>query len=210
MRLNNHTLIAGITGSGKTYLTQRTIENKTTPFTIFINTQHEISAEKVADVVVYSTNEIIELFGNYIRLDICFNPPEDDDLAIAEVESLKNFIFAIGKQVNIDSIVNWLTLYIDEAQLYSSKIRPNKTINTIFTRGRRHGIIAVAIGQRPAEISHTIITQCNTHIYFKLGQYELKYFHRHGIPIEKHKKHLKKKYHFIVFEQGEVKEHPPI
>ena len=47
-----------------------------------------------------------------------------------------------------------------------------------------YGIRAVGISQRPADVSHTILTQSLYHVIFYIGDYDHPYFRKYNIPIE--------------------------
>ena len=165
--IDRHTVIVGVTGGGKTYAANRFIKEAVTPFTLFWNTQDENESQALSDIVVESPEELLEVFREYQSANICYQPSENIEEAKQELEIIKNILFTIGKQVNNRiKIKKWITFYVDEVTDYSSKNQPDAAINMLYRRGRRHGIIMVALTQRPALTSQTILTQSTLHIYF--------------------------------------------
>ena len=66
------------------------------------------------------------------------------------------------------------------------------------------------MSQRPADVSHTILTQSKDHVIFYIGSYDHPYFKKYKIPIEDYvateeeakqgiKKHLDHKYNFVIW-----------
>jgi DNA segregation ATPase FtsK/SpoIIIE-like protein len=219
MDTNKHMAIVGITGSGKTTFAEWMYKN-TTGLAIFFNTQLEYKVEAVSDVVVYNINGFKDAFnkendGHRIYHKICFNPDEDEDKALEQLHQLITILFRLGYQINknADTPKVWCHLFIDEIHEFSSQLLKDKIVDRVWKRGRRYGIVGIAISQRPAEVSHSILANCPTHVIFKTGQYELPYYQRYHIPIfkdEDAQRHLQKKYCFIVFYDGKIEKYPPI
>ena len=64
--LDEHTVIMGSTGSGKTYFSAWCLENATiTPYSIFLNTSNELSVEKMCDVKVTNYDELEDWMLNH-------------------------------------------------------------------------------------------------------------------------------------------------
>lgn len=228
MDTNQHISVVGITGSGKTTFA-KWLYNNTSGLRVFYNTQLEAGIENDSDALVYDIagfrrafNEEIDIEGKKVRKfhKICFNPDEDEDRALMELRQLILILFRLGYGINKNSEkpTVWCHLFIDEIHEYSSQLQKNKVVDRVWKRGRRYGIVGIAVSQRPAEVSHSILANCSTHVIFKTGQYELPYYQRYHIPIfsrregeeSKEELWLKKKYHFLVFYDGELTEYPPI
>lgn len=97
-------------------------------------------------------------------------------------------MFNVGNKINTEEIYHIFDLYIDECQEDWIGLRD------IAVRGRRYGIRMIAITQRPALMNspdkRSVVTQCNEHVIFTLGDYEKLYFDRYGIPYDEHKEFL--------------------
>lgn len=219
MDTNKHIAIVGITGSGKTTFARWMYKN-TTGLSVFFNTQLEAGIEKISDALCFDTGGFRKAFNEKTNGErkyhkICFNPDEDEDKALIQLQELIKILFRLGYQINKDaeSPRVWCHLFIDEIHEYSSQLQKDKIVDRVWKRGRRYGIVGIAISQRPAEVSHSILANCPTHVIFKTGQYELPYYQRYHIPIFtdiEAQKHLQKKYCFIVFYDGKIEKYPPI
>jgi len=210
--VNKHHAIVGITGSGKTYFSTweyHNIQNRA----IFINTSDEYFPEKYSDVIVYDIDGFLEAF-NSGKKKICFSPQTEKDITVEDLIQIRDILFAYGSEVNKgrkEPLV-WCHIYIDEIQEFSNKKAPNSEIDSFFKRGRRKGITAIAISQRPAEVSHTILNNCSAHIIFKLSSFEKTYFTTYRIPIFETDKEewIKQQYYFVVFDGYDLKEGYPV
>ena len=143
---------------------------------------------------------------------ICFNPTEAKDITLTELIYIKRTLFSLGKKVNEHKKTPLIIshLFIDEVQDYSSKHQPNSEIDAIWKRGRRYGIVGIAMSQRPADVSHTILTQSKYHVIFETSGYEYEYFRRYHIPIDAFKGWTAKKYHFAVWDWSTIDQYKPI
>ena len=85
-------------------------------------------------------------------------------------------------------------------------------IARVWKRGRRYGIVGIAISQRPADVSHTVLTQSRTHYIFFMGIYEKGYFSAYGIPVfdEEYMEWIKQDYHYLKYEDGRIEKYDPI
>lgn len=202
--IDQHCTIIGVTGSGKTYFTQHTIKNRVTPFTIFVNTNDDASAREAADLVINSPDELMEVFQNYESADMCYSISENVEEAKQELTAIKDILFAIGRQINRTSNIKmWLTLYVDEATDYSGKTQPDETINLLFRRGRRHGLIMVALTQRPAITSHTVLTQSRMKVFFVTELMERPYLEKYfGDAFDEYWDWLEKDFHYVEEKKG--------
>jgi len=199
-----------MTGSGKTTFASKEYEELSL-LCVFINTNLEVIPEQASQVIVHSPDEVIEAINSGYR-KICYNPKSDKEISPEEIDEIRRILFNIGIKINAKRRKPLVVavLFIDEIQEYSSLHRPHAGIDRLWKRGRRHGVIGVAISQRPADVSHTILTQCQHHVIFKLGTYEMPYFERYHIPIEDHIEWLDKDYHFVIFDGQTVKRYYPI
>ena len=221
---DERTVICGKTGSGKTVFAGWLFSN-VGALAIYYNTQWEVRIEQKGDAIIEDLNGFRRAFNKGYR-KIVWNPNEDKDIATSELESLINTLFDMGRQINRevkDTPKPFCYLFIDEYQTYSSKKKQNPNIDKVWTMGRRWGILGVAISQRPAEVSHTVLTQSPQHIIFFLGKYEKGYFDNYDIPIFKNDEYAdwisrgwgrgedkRNRYYFLVYDQVELEKYPPV
>jgi len=216
---DQHISIVGITGSGKTYFSRWMYRNMN-GFCVYYNTQLSVGIERDSDAICYDIGGFKKAFNaeeNFKRKfkKICYNPDEDEEKARIELHELIRVLFRLGYQINksTDEPTIWCHIFIDETHEYSSQLQKDPIVDRLWKRGRRYGIVAISISQRPAEVSHTILANCPTHVIFKTGQYELPYYQRYHIPIFTDKdaqEWITRKYHFIVFYDGEIEKYPPV
>jgi len=199
--IKKHLFVGGITDSGKTTYAL-SLFHQVSGLRIFINTQYEENAEKMG-IVCNSLKEITEEI-NRDTDRIIYNPPETG--AMDEIEELRQILFKVGKlkMAGKERRHVWVHVFIDEVHTMG------ENLNLWVTQGKRWGITVIAIAQRPALTSHTILTQCETHVLFLCGLYETPYFEKYHIPIEEYEDHLKKPYHYIVVTPRGISTHPPI
>lgn len=207
---NERIFVCGLTGSGKTTFASKLYEQETT-LCIFINTNFENIPEGYSQVIVTNTDQLVEVIENGFS-KICFNPTAQKDISQDDVIYVKRLLFNLGKSINKNRRTPKIVahIFIDEVQDYSSKFKPNLEIDSIWKKGRRFGVVGIAMSQRPANVSHTILTQSKFHVIFKVSGYESEYFSRYHIPVEEHEEWLEKDYHFIVWDGYSVEKFRPI
>lgn len=201
-----HILVIGATGSGKTYFASRYAE-KLTGIVLIINPEEDSQLTSVCDVQIDSADDFTEaLEAGYKKID--FIPPEDNDVAIEHIDKMREILFAIGD--NRTKKNKWCYIIIDEAQLYAPKSRKSPVEN-IFKRGRKRGIQGIALTQRPASLSHDIITQTELQVIFRFNPYEMTYFDHYKIPVRDYEDWLNKEYHYITIDAfGRIEKHEPV
>lgn len=215
MIFENHTFTAGITGSGKTYWCSEQFA-LSERLAIFINTNSEKQPETKCDVLVHDVDGVIEAINQFGKQHICYTPSVDREIEPEDLEQIIDLLFKLGLEINKDKKqpLIWCELYIDEIQEYEGKrAKTGSRIRKLWKRGRRYGIIGIGISQRPADVSHTVLTQSRTHVIFQLGVYEKGYFEAYGIPAfeEAIEEHLAKNYHYIIIhDKGEIELHEPV
>ncbi len=200
-----HVSVVGKTQSGKTVFVAKYFEEND-GVNIFFNLNEIYAVEQAADHIVSTVNEVYEIINNLEQNDvrICFNPEEaGEDITIEQVASIINMAFGIGavaKRQAKGNAPNWCTIIIDEVQTYGEKAG-HPAIHRLFKRGWSYGIRGVAISQRPADVSHTILTQSMYHVIFFVGDYDHPYFRKYGIPIEEHMEHIEfRSYRFVIWD----------
>jgi hypothetical protein len=211
IEFEQHVFIGGKTGSGKTVF-GATYFRDCAGFCIFFNTNEAYIVEDYADVTIHSIGELNDLMTDdnlsKENLKVCYSPKlAGEDISIEEVATVINMFFAIGslakKQVHGDPD-NWGTIFIDEVQTWGDK-QGHPVIHKLWKRGRSYGIRAVGLSQRPADVSHTILTQSFEHVIFYVGDYDGPYFTKYGIPIEDHMEHIEyKSYRFVIWDGTKI------
>lgn len=205
-----HNFICGMTGGGKTTFASKVYEELPT-LCVFINTNLERIPEQKSDIIVNDVDQVIEAINEgYTK--ICFNPKANKDIEAEEIDEIRQVLMNMGLTANRakSKPIVIAHLFIDEIQDYSSLHKPHKGIDRLWKRGRRYGVTGIAISQRPADVSHTILTQSAYHVIFKLGTYEIPYFQKYKIPIDEHIEWLKQDYHFVVWDGTEIERFRPI
>lgn len=201
----HHIVIVGATGSGKTYFAAA--YSHYPRHCIILNPQAERVISQAADVTVETDDpeEIYQALAEPQTASVDWIPPLDTDSTLVALESMRDDLFTVRK--NHPHPSPSLTVIIDEADVYAPK-SGYSPVNGFFQRGRRYGIQAVAITQRPQLLSHTALTQADRHIIFRTNQYELEYYNKKGIKIDS--AWLDKPYHYLEVDQfgGIIKKTP--
>ena len=202
-----HVFVGGITRSGKTiFVCEYFRQNE--GFNIFINTNETYYVEECADIVITSIQELQEIMNSseidLNNLKICYNPKEaGNDITIQEVGTIINICFAIGSIAKREARGQpeiWCTLIIDEVQTWGQKAG-HPAIHKLWKRGWGYGIRAIGISQRPADVSHTILTQSYYHVIFYVGNHDHPYFEDYDIPIEDHIEFIEfRSYRFVIWD----------
>lgn len=201
-----HLLVIGGTGSGKTYFTASLLKKYENCY-IFVNPQLEEIVEKITTIKTHSSEEVIDaLIEGHRKIE--YIPPENVKDAISDLEDIRRALFKISTQIETKERF-WITIVIDEAQMYAWKGSKND-LDNFFTRGRRYKIRSIALTQRPQNLSSTIINNITHQIIFKTGGYESVYFKNYKIPIEEHQEWLLRDYHYIIYDGYFVRRCYPI
>lgn len=205
IEIERHGFITGTTDSGKTTFAAHYFRAND-GLNIFFNVQEEYVVEENADIIVYTIDELeTAIEEGYTR--ICFNPElAGEDVSIEDIDVTIRMMFAIGtiakRQAKGRPDV-WCTIYIDEVQEYGGKAG-HPVIHRLFKRGLGYGIRGIAMSQRPADVSHTILTQSHQHVIFYVGSYDHPYFENYDIPIEEHMTHLETEYNFVIWDKRTI------
>ena len=210
--IDQHTLLCGATQTGKTFACGKLLETKTTPLTLYFNTQGAAAPRQNADIICGTIEEVIEALQEYTTVNICYEPSEDIDIAKAQLKELQELFFAIGSQINTSiEVKKWITIFIDEVTDLSSKQKVDTALSLLFRRGAGKGIICVALTQHPGATSQIVLTQSSQLIFFRLLDFEKPYMARYfGHRFDELYAWLDKKYHFVVFRDNVVYKETPM
>lgn len=167
---NGHSTVIGITQSGKTFATSKTL-SQVKEGVIFFNTQ---LVPMPNNFITCSANDNIKSIINAVKQGRKLNylPQLDGDIRNLELIYIINALYTRGNE-------NKIYLVVDEIHLYT-KDALKKAVQ-VATTGIRFGIYGIWISQRGANIDNTLMTQSNKFILFKTNM-EAEYFKRYGIP----------------------------
>ena len=186
-----HLFITGKTNTGKTTWASKYYESSD-GLNIFFNVQEEYCVEEASDIIVYDTGELEKAIQDG-ETHICFNPVlAGQDIDIMDIAVTIRTMFAMGviaKREAKGRPEPWCSIWIDEVQEYGEK-QGHPVIHRLLKRGLGYGVRARTMSQRPADVSHTILTQSLDHIIFYVGNYDHPYFKNYKIPMEEHIDHL--------------------
>jgi AAA+ ATPase superfamily predicted ATPase len=165
--LKEHRFICGITRSGKTTHAVELFK-VLHGCRIFVNTQYERMVEAAVDKkenIVTKVKALCKLLEKY-EGKIVFNPDPEVDKSVEQITDIWKVLKEVGKIMTEERARVWCHLFIDEVHLFGKKL------DVIWRMSARYGIKVVAISQRPADVSHTILTQSPIHIIYNLSPYE--------------------------------------
>ncbi len=176
---NGHSTVIGITRSGKTYATKKSLE-KVKEGVLFFNTQYE---EMPTNFIKVNAYDDVKVIINALKANkkINYIPQLDSNIRDKELIYLIDNLYKRNSEKRI-------YLVVDEVHLYEKESL--KALVKVATTGLRFGIYGIWISQRPANIDNTLMTQSNQFVIFATNM-ENSYFDRYGIPAEKIKEKLK-------------------
>jgi hypothetical protein len=200
-----HLGIFGSAGTGKTYFACK-YAKVCCPRFIFVNPLLKSKIRRVCNSHVSDVGGMAEaLYRGKNRIDfLCAEHPET---AQAQVKEIKQFLFDIGNKMNAEDKW-WITLLVDEADIIFPKF--GKSDSGLLRRGRHYGVHVVLISQRPQFIDPSAVNQLSHQIFFRLSAYSQPYYTEYSIPIEEHLTHLKKPYHYVLWDSFDMKEFSPV
>lgn len=189
-----HTTVIGLTRSGKTYATKKSLE-KAGKAVLFFNTQHE---DMPKSFVVADGDNHYEQLNRALKQMKKINFLPDTDTTIAQ----KQLAYLINKLY--DGSKHDMILVVDEIHLFEKEALKNCI--RVATTGLRFGITGVWISQRPANINNTLMTQSNQFVIFETNM-ESNYFKQYGIPHEDIRQRLEQggKYSYCTYNFKDVK-----
>lgn len=189
---NEHYAVFGQTRSGKTTSTYTMLAGQKKAV-LFFNTQQIVIPGYVNIDKKITIKQLLRLMQtgkkcNYIP---------DRETRQEELSALINTLYSLAGHNKID-----IYLVIDEIHLYEK--RALKSAEEVATTGIRWGIHLIAISQRPAKVSNTILTQATSFLFFKLSIMERQYLESYRIPFDEVYNKIKEQYQFVIFDSYTV------
>lgn len=175
--------LLGVTGSGKSFLAREIIKELTKDTKIVcvdFTSEWKKELEKISLSVTVLNKDNIDAFLNgtdkigIVELPTMSNTVE----VISATEKLFEAIFNFAKKKYDEQTPTKISLVLEEAHTivpeekflgvnnWDSKAIVNK-MGQIALQGRKYGIGLLVIAQRTANVSKTVLTQCNTVICFQ-------------------------------------------
>lgn len=190
---DGHTTTLGITRSGKTWATKKSLKARKEGV-IFFNTQHEDMpgfTEASRENTWQQVSGILNRGGK-----VNYKPAFDEDVRNKELCLLIDRIHN-GTERNI-------IIAVDEVHLFDKTAQ--KAMIRVATTGLRFGIKGVWISQRPANIDNTLMTQSNQFVIFKLNM-ESAYLDRYRMPSDEIKRKIESggQYAYVVYDWESLK-----
>jgi hypothetical protein len=196
---NEHGTVIGLTQHGKTFATIKTLKSLDKPV-LFFNTQHTpVGRGWVEATGHHSPDQIIAAIKKGHKINFL---PSEKGLEYMSVQ-LGAITDAVFQQGRLD-----FYYAIDEVHLFklTKKKDGHNALIRLATTGLGRGFKCLFLSQRPAMMDNTLYTQSTKHIVFALGMNDLSYLKTNGFPAEEIREKVKgEKYHFVEFDQKEVK-----
>lgn len=181
--ISHHIALIGVTGSGKSFLAREIIKELTQDTKIICVDFTGEYAEKFKNLQTYKfDNKNKDEINNFVQSNKnigMFDLPSISNTkdVLAQTQS---FIEAVFEYAKNQQTKQQICLVLEEAHTIvpetsflgdlgdygSSKALVNK-MGQVALQGRKYGVGLMVIGQRTANISKTILTQCNTMICFQ-------------------------------------------
>lgn len=182
--VSHHLALMGITGSGKTFLSIKIIEALLTDTKVICIDFTGEWKKKIDPSIVQITNrnDVVSYLSNSDQKIGLFELPALSNTTdvLKETQSFLEIIFNYAKAKYDENSPVKIALVLEEAHTItpetgflgdlgdygSNKALVNK-MTQVALQGRKYGIGLIVIAQRTANVSKTILTQCNTVICFQ-------------------------------------------
>lgn len=180
--ISHHIALIGVTGSGKSFLAREMIkELKQDTKIICVDFTGEY-AEKFKDLQIHKITNSKDDINKFVQSNINIGMFELPSISNTKdvLEQTQQFIELVFEYAKNQQVQQQICLVLEEAHTIvpetsflgdlgdfgSSKALVNK-MGQVALQGRKYGVGLMVIGQRTANISKTILTQCNTMICFQ-------------------------------------------
>jgi hypothetical protein len=183
--ISHHIALLGVTGSGKSFLARQIIrdlleiETKVLCIDFTGEWKKKLDEESIDNESITEVNLPIFLGSNDKKIGLIELPSLGNTIAvIQETEKLLGIIFDYAKNKFDEGNQQKICLVLEEAHTiipevnflgvndFNSKAIVNK-IGQIALQGRKYGVGLMVLAQRTANVSKTVLTQCNTVICFQ-------------------------------------------
>ncbi len=181
--VSHHMALLGVTGSGKSFLAREIIKeltNDTKIICVDFTSEWKKEVEKTAITPTILNKDNIDTFlSGTDKIGIVELPAMSNTVEIiSATEKLFEAIFNFAKKKYDEQNPTKISLVLEEAHTivpeekflgvnnWDSKAIVNK-MGQIALQGRKYGIGLLVIAQRTANVSKTVLTQCNTVICFQ-------------------------------------------
>ncbi len=162
---DRHSVIIGITRSGKTTFASHAIESlwARSTHTMFIDPKHDESFAKLGTVC----NTVMEVYEQLLLKNkaIVFRPPGSAEERIESLDRIVELIFQLQRSAGFKRIRR--VIAIDELQLFVKKGN-SKAIEMIWTVGAGMGVVGMAMTQRIQLLNETVWSQSDNKIIFRI------------------------------------------
>lgn len=194
MSLDQHTFIAGLTSSGKSYAGKAVFKASQRKCVVL-----NLQAEDWPGAKEFRKAPTFKEFWRAGKVAWT----EDFQSMSRQMDDWVSKLFAVGEALappEVNRANPWCNVFVDEAHL----LAPNGTftaLDRIATQGLRFGVVLVTITQRPQNVSKTILSQSPHVVLFKITQADREYLEAKLFPItDDEMAHLQRKYHFLVLD----------
>lgn len=182
--VSHHTAFLGVTGCGKSFLTQKIVEQILEDTRVICvdftgewkknlpESKYQIITKEDIDGYLGGTEKKIGLF----ELPALSNTTD----VLKETQSFLEKVFTFAKQKYDEDSPSKIALVLEEAHTitpetsflgdmgdYSSNKALVNKMTQVALQGRKYGVGLLVIAQRTANVSKTVLTQCNTVICFQ-------------------------------------------
>lgn len=183
-RLDRNTFVGGITRGGKT-VTMNEMHAEAEALSIFWNPEEE------DNIVGYMIDDIVDVisaikqFGWNVTLD--YRPQADSNSGLRkEMSYIQQFLFDLSTKTGRKYPIH---LSVDECHEVSEQGKGSSGLHKLVKKGLKRKIKVVAGSQDPAQVSKTIIRQCDYNLWCGgFNPYYEPYFKEYRLPISQIKK----------------------
>lgn len=159
-----HSVIVGMTRSGKTYFTKHVLKNLQSQgyHTVFFDPKHDDDYADLGEVCTTPVEFYAKLLKKVPR--IVYRPSPKKDERADELSRIIEMMFSLGKKPGFKRMRRIVA--IDEIQLMVKK-GTNDGVEMLWTIGAGMGIVGIAITQRVQLLNETCWSQSENKILFK-------------------------------------------